>query len=93
METSAGITQSVRTPSTAAGTAATEYQTKARRLICRRHASTREALPAMEAMAMIGMAALGPKAKLSTGNRIMDEPVPTTPLMAPATMPHMAMST
>jgi len=41
---------------------------------------------------MMGMAALGPKARLSTGSRIMDDPVPTTPLMAPATMPHRAMS-
>ena len=62
------------------------------RLICRRQTTTREALPAMEATAMMGMAALGPKARLSTGSRIMDDPVPTTPLIAPAAMPHRAMS-
>ena len=78
--------------STAAGTAATVYQAKALKLICRRQASTRDALPAMEATAMMGMAALGPKARLSTGSRIMDEPVPTTPLMAPAAMPQRPMS-
>lgn len=38
-------------------------------------------------MAMIGTAATGPKKKASTGNRMIDEPVPITPLMTPAKVP------
>ncbi len=39
------------------------------------------------ATAMMGTACFGPKAKTSTGNSMIDDPVPTTPLTSPATSP------
>jgi hypothetical protein len=47
----------------------------------------------MDATAMIGTASLGPNSYTSTGTNMIDEPVPTMPLMVPATSPTARMKT
>ncbi|BET10120.1 hypothetical protein THI4931_11620 [Pandoraea sputorum] len=42
---------------------------------------------------MIGTACFGPYVYTSTGSNIIDDPVPTTPLTAPAAVPTMAIMT
>jgi len=47
----------------------------------------RDRLAITEATAMIGTASWGPNSYTSTGTSMIEEPVPTMPLMVPATSP------
>src|SRR5688572_26676185 len=89
----AGISHKVLAPRTAAGMPGTAYSKNARMLMSLRQRITREMLPTMAAIAITGIAVFGPKVYVSAGNNMMELPVPTMPLITPASMPVRAITT
>lgn len=78
-------------PIEAAGIPGNEYANVARQSTSRHHVTIREILPIIAAIAIIGIADLGPNIFTNIGRRIKEDLVPTIPLNAPVNMATIVM--